>query len=79
MIKPTFTVDTREFDRVLKQYVDVNLKQSLAEIINTKAFYIARGAARLTPRADYQKMAKELGVKLRAVSSGKRKGKLTMR
>ena len=77
-VTPTFKVDTREFDKTLKQYTEVNLKQSLAEIFNTKAWRIALRAAELTPRADYQKMANELGVTLRTVQTGKRAGTKTM-
>ena len=79
MIKPTFTVDTREFDRTLNEYINLRVKKSIDWLINFKAFRIALKAEDYTRRADYQKMANELGVKLRTVQKGKRKGKLTMR
>lgn len=66
-----------DFGATLNRYAEV-VKKDFAYIINKKAFYIARGAARLTPRADYRKFAAELGLKLGTVKKGKREGRPTM-
>ena len=72
-----FTIDHREFDKVLMQYKAAG-KKILADVLNQKAYFIARGASRLTPRADYKKFAAQLGVKTRTLTTGKRVGRPTM-
>lgn len=44
-------LNTRDFDRTLKQYMQVS-KRDLATVINTKGFFIARRAVIETPKAD---------------------------
>jgi len=56
----SFKFDSSEFDRTLRRYREFS-KKDPAEICNTKAFFIARGATRLTPKADRAKIAAELG------------------
>jgi hypothetical protein len=46
----TTTWDQSEFDRALLSYLRV-VPHSLAEVLNKKALYLARGALRLTPKA----------------------------
>ena len=76
-MKPQIKLDTREFDAAIRDYMRTS-KKVLADVLNQKAYFIARGASRLTPRANYQRIAKELGVKLRTISTGKRAGTKTM-
>ena len=76
-MQPKFKIDTREFQKVLLQYKNAG-KKIFADVLNIKAYFIARGAIRLTPRADYKKFTAELGVKTRTVTKGKRKGRPTM-
>jgi hypothetical protein len=79
-MKPTFKLNTREFDATLKRYMALS-KRTPKEVTDTKGFFIARAASRLTDRANYQKMANELGQELK-VYSGKRasrQGRLTMK
>jgi hypothetical protein len=52
-------VDTSAFDRAFKEYLNYN-KRSLAEIVNTKAYFIARNAIGDTKAADKGKIEKEL-------------------
>ena len=47
----TVTVDTREFDRVFKEYMNYS-KRSFTEACNQHAYYIARDAVLLTKGAD---------------------------
>lgn len=56
----TFKVDLTEFHRTRLQYMNYT-KRDLADVLNTKAFFIARGAARLTPRVSAAKIAGEFG------------------
>ena len=56
----TLQIDTREFDRALKQYVAVTSK-TLPEAINHKAGQVAFRAYNLTPKSDRNKIAAELG------------------
>ncbi len=56
----TFKIDAREFTDTLKKYKDYS-KRDVATIVNTKAFYIARGATRLTPGADPNSIKSQLG------------------
>lgn len=61
-------IDTREFQRTLRDYEKVS-KRDLATILNTKGFYIARGAVRDTHKADKDKVKAELTA---LVKSGKK-------
>ncbi len=74
----TFKVDTREFNTTLAKF-SVHTKRTFTQLINKKAYYVARRAIWYTHKADYQKMANELGQILRLVKSGSRSGKLTMK
>ena len=47
----TVTVDTREFDRVFKEYMNYS-KRSFTEACNQHAYYIARNATMTTKAAD---------------------------
>lgn len=53
------TIDSRDFNRSLKKYMDYT-KNSLAETINTKAYYIARNAVNETLKAQKPKITSEL-------------------
>lgn len=59
-------MDRREFRETLKQYRN-HTKRDLATILNTKGFYIARGCARETPKADIAQMNAEIGVQAMAL------------
>lgn len=52
-------LDTRQFDRVLGQYLRVS-ERAPAEIINRKAFFIARRAVVETPKANRAQFIKKL-------------------
>lgn len=56
----TVQIDTREFDRALKQYLAVTSK-TLPEAINHKAGNVAAKAYTETAKADRQKIAADLG------------------
>ena len=43
-------LDTRDFDRTLVRYAN-STKKELADILNTKAYFIASSALKLTPKA----------------------------
>ena len=43
-------IDTRDFDKTLVRYANAS-KKELADILNTKAYFIAVGALKLTPKA----------------------------
>lgn len=47
----SFKINTREFDRTLREYANYS-KRDVQTIVNTKAFYIARRAVAETPMAD---------------------------
>jgi len=47
----SFKVNSREFDSALRQYVMVS-RRTIPEIVNNKAFFIARRAVVKTPKAD---------------------------
>lgn len=74
-------VNMNEFQAVLNRYLGV-CSRELPKALNAKMFYIARGAARLSPKASRPEVEKELGVvgyKVKVGKSGKpltRKGKL---
>lgn len=67
-------VDTREFDRALKEYLLVTSRE-LSDALNTKALFIARGALAETPRAQRGAIEKlglrTVSVRIRTTSSGK--------
>lgn len=46
----SFTIDDREFKKTLAEYVKICKSRTFPEIVNTKAFFICRGAARNTFR-----------------------------
>lgn len=74
----TVTIDTSELQRALKDYMAVS-KKSLSEVINQKAFFMARGAARMSYRSNKGKIETELGKDVEAwreVKRGKNAGKL---
>jgi len=48
-----FKIDTREFDRTLRQYALAS-SRTIPSIVNTKAYYIARRAVAETPMANTQ-------------------------
>jgi hypothetical protein len=74
----TFRINSTEFDAALRKYASLT-KKVPAEICNKKAYFIVRRAIWHTHKADYQKMADQLGQVLRTVQSGKRAGRLTMK
>ena len=49
------TVNTAEFDRALKDYV-LKTKKSIPEVLNTKAYWVARNAIQLTRISDKAKI-----------------------
>jgi hypothetical protein len=72
-----FDLNTEEFQKTLNQYLAFT-SRDLPSALNTKMFYIARGASRLTPKANRSSVEQELGVVGYAVKIGKR-GKPLMR
>lgn len=58
--KVTFRIDSREFDEALRQYVEVSTR-SLPDILNKKAFFIARRAVRETPATPKDTIVSQLG------------------
>ena len=71
----TFKLNTSEFNRAAELYSKA-LRKSLPEAINRKMAWITRKSLWYTPKADYGKMAKELGQKVRVVTkTNKRTGK----
>src|SRR4051812_41123337 len=65
--------DQSKFDETLEEYAKYS-KRTHAEIVNTKAYYIARKALWFTPKADTYKMKQQLGG-IVTVSRVNRKGK----
>jgi hypothetical protein len=53
------TVDTRAFDAALKKYMEFN-KKAIPEIINTKAYFVARNAVTATETTDAAKIEQQL-------------------
>ena len=76
-MQPSVKINATEFNRTLAEYKRMARKE-FATILNVKAFYIARGASRLTPRADYRKFADQLGLKLGNDRRQSRLGRPTM-
>ena len=56
----SFSIDPR-FQPALREYM-AHTEKDIAEVLNTKLFFIARGASRETPKADRAKYERELGV-----------------
>src|SRR5262249_1446820 len=50
---------TREFDRAFKEYLKYN-RRTLAEIVNTKAYFIARNAVAMTAAVSKDQIEREL-------------------
>jgi len=74
-----FRVNSTEFDAALRKYAALS-RRTPAEVVNKKAYYIIRRAIWHTPKADYAKMAQEIGITGREVSFGTtRKGKPKVR
>lgn len=71
-------IDDREFQAALRQYL-AKTEKSLAPALNTKMFYIGRGAHRNTPQADRSKIEAELGVIAYKISKSKKTGKFARR
>lgn len=55
----TVTIDTKEFDRVFKEYMEYS-KRSFAEACNQHAYYIARNATMTTKAANKDDIQKDL-------------------
>jgi len=66
-------INTREFDRVLRQYLAVT-KRDLPDVVNAKAFFIARRAVVETPKAKLGRMSRATGAILGRIVN-KRRGK----
>lgn len=66
----TFKLNTREFDKTLRQYAALANKDA-ALICNTKAFFIARGASRQTFRPSKEQIRKDLEDIAKVAKTGK--------
>ncbi len=64
--------DQSVFDKTLARYVEVNRTRTLPVIVNTKLFYIGRGAVRLTPKTDPWRITSTLGQVTTVQRMGKR-------
>jgi len=73
----TASWDQSKFDAALDEYLKVT-DRTVTEVLNTKAYYIARKALWFTKRADSGSIAKELG-NLVSVTSISTRGRLTTR
>lgn len=81
MGRPGITIDNREFRETMREYRKFT-KRDLATILNTKAFYIARGAVRNTLKASKEQIQWELtdpdfsysGAPIAALLVNKRRG-----
>lgn len=62
-------IDTREFSSAMREY-KVMSRRNMATILNTKAFYISRGAVRETQKASRSKIKQELQQMLRPEGGG---------
>jgi hypothetical protein len=69
--------DQSKFDETLEEYAKYS-KRTHAQIVNTKAYYVARKALWFTPKADSYKMKQQLGG-LVTVSRVNRKGRTVRR
>ena len=57
MANAQFKIDDREFKKTLDNYLKFT-RRTIPEIVNTKAFFIARAAVVYTPKADSSKVRK---------------------
>lgn len=73
----TFTLDTSSFDSVLQQYSYAS-KKSMPEIVNKKAFFIARRSVIETPAVTKETLAASLGTVTRRKVKGKIKTKVRL-
>lgn len=71
----TFHLDTKEFDRTLREYLKVS-KRDLATALNTKGFYIARRAVRETPKAKVDTSAAAKQIMAKAINKARRRSGL---
>lgn len=69
-------VNMPEFQAVLRPYM-AHTERDLPEALNTKGYFIARGAARETPKGDRDKIESELGVVGYSLEYTKRSSPLT--
>lgn len=69
--------DQSVFDRTLEEYAEYS-KRTHVEIVNTKAYYVARKAIWFTPKADVYRMKQQLGG-IVTVNRLNRKGKSVKR
>jgi hypothetical protein len=76
-MNPTGSIDQREFDAALKQYLAVT-PHDLEFIINKKALFVARGAFERTPKALRSTIEAGLGITGYNLNIGKR-GKILKR
>jgi hypothetical protein len=60
-MNPVLKVDDSEFQQTLKKYLAVTPKE-LSEVLNTKMFYIVRGAVRALPKVEKSKIEQDVGV-----------------
>lgn len=58
-IKPKVTVDTRGFNMAFKKYMQ-ECKRDIVDVVNTKAYFIARNAVQMTEAVDKNKIEQEL-------------------
>jgi len=56
----SFKINTREFDKTLKEYYQFHKRHTVPDIVNKKALYIARGAMRETYRPNKITIGKAL-------------------
>jgi hypothetical protein len=70
-------VNMGDFQRTLNQYLAISSRE-LPKALNSKMFFIARGASRLSPKANRADIERQLGVTGYKVKIGK-KGKPLMR
>lgn len=64
-----FRVNSSQFDAALKRYAALS-RRTPAQVVNKKAYYIIRRAIWHTHKAEYAKMAHEIGIEARAVAFG---------
>jgi hypothetical protein len=64
MVKLSVSVDTKEFDKAMQEYIK-NSKRSLTEIVNKKAYFIARNAVNTTQTTPKPEIRRSLMVSSR--------------
>jgi len=69
----SFKIDATEFNATLRKYVLVSSRE-IPDIVNTKAFFIARRAVVETPKADFHKISELRGSALIGKIINKRRG-----